>query len=173
MKIKKNVILEMADNRKKALDDIETTGFSLYEHIMKCVLYRERKDFLNDWYKTIGNLCSVINDRDIKGGTLKEKDYLKVLLSFDSISDCSRDIRGFYLNQIVTKEKYPPFINRSTNAEDIFNIYRGFILKLSKVVSTKNNYDNKYFANMFKEYFESKINDLEEDFDETNLFTLL
>lgn len=163
---------EMADSRRKALNDIESTGFSLYEHIMKCVLYRERDDFLVDWYKTIGNLCAYINDKTVKGGALKEEDYLNTLLFFDDVKDCENDIKGFYLREVVTKEKYPSFIDRQNNAEILFNIYFGFVKKISKVFCTKNDYDNRYFARMFEAFFKTKVN-LNEDLTNSKLFDLL
>lgn len=163
---------EMADSRRKALNDIESTGFSLYEHIMKCVLYRERDDFLVDWYKTIGNLCAYINDKTVKGGVLKEEDYLDTLLSFDSIADCENDIKGFYLRDVVTKEKYQAFIDRSDNADLLFNIYYDFIKLVSKSFCTKNDYDNKYFARMFEAFFKTKV-DLNEGLTNSKLYDLL
>ena len=167
-------INEMADNRKRALDDVGDQQKALLTHIMKCILYREKKEWLPDWYKTVGNICSRLNNLILKGGSkLKEKDYINELLSFDDISDCQRKIDMFYFRDILTLHEYPSFIDRPDNAETLFRIYSEFVKMVSKIFATKNNYDNKYFAKLFEDYFKSEISKIDEDLTNSKLFDLL
>lgn len=167
-------INEMAESRKRLLDLIENQAYSIFEHTMKCVLYRENEQWLNDWYKTIGNDCQNINKYLVKGSNSKldEQDYLDIMIFFDSISDCQNEIDSFYTYNVNTKNEYPQFIDRS-NAEALYNIYTGFISLVSKIFATKNNYDNKYFAKLFEDYFKSEISKINEDLTNSKLFDLL
>ena len=164
---------EMAESRKRLIDLIEKQSYSIFEHIMKCVLYRENEQWLNDWYKTIGNDCQNINKFIVKGSNskLNEEDYLDIMMFFDSIEDCQNEIDSFYTYSVKTKNDYPRFLDRA-DAETLFDVYSEFIKKVSKVFCTKNDYDNKYFARMFEAFFKTKVN-LNENLNNNKLYDLL
>lgn len=149
------ILDEMAAPRELAIRKTSEQVDPLLEHIMKCVIYRDKLD--SDWVNTVASICDYLNNFEVKGqGRLKVKDYNEILKPYDSVGDYLREIKGFKLKNDISK-KYPTFTLNKNDSILLKDLYETFIDEVIILFTHENEMDNEYFKNLFLEAFHNII----------------
>ena len=103
-------IIGMSMSRKTYIDNIYATAKILTDHIIKCVVYKNKTNSLNHWIHEISNFLSLPFRYTIKPnkGRLKYEEYEDEIFGY--FGDESMDCEGaLILFQSTVGKNYPEF----------------------------------------------------------------
>ena len=139
------ILIEMAANRSKAMDECRSEMKVIQEHIIKCVLYSHRFFTVRHWINNeltpavwgIGNIKV-----KTPSGKLSENDYKQIFNEvFDEdIGDAYMHLHHFYVMNMKSKE-YPIKQPADDDARKLFHIYEYFRNNLVKKFATERDID--------------------------------
>lgn len=151
------ILNEMAFNRDKAIEKIKHETETYSEHLIKCILYKNKTNSLWHWCDELANKIDIVNKIKLKsGGKFSQKFYEDEFFLADG--DCPSDF------EITLKDfkrdfrfKYPDFEITSKMIEEVSRSFNDISLYFSNILCRENNKNKEWFRNALLDYFEEEI----------------
>ena len=153
---------EMAFNRSVAIKRVESYADTLFEHLLKCAVFKDTTGNLKHWINDeIAVYLADVNEIEVKTkkGKLNKVDYEKALLS--DIGENSQDYKSTISSIRASwrkHDKYPFFQITDELVNNMFVMYNDIVKQCSEIFIQKEPVDIQVFIDLVTNIYNTNIN---------------
>lgn len=142
------IINEMVFSRSKAIEKIENVSIVIFDHLIKCFIYKDTTNDLQHWiHDEIVPQFEYISRINVKSGFLKGKDYIKAIKSSagEDVNDFEAELYGFK----ARNRKYKSFDITPELVSLLYNKYNSIINKcVEAIINKEHNFEEIIYESL-------------------------